>query len=340
MRIVTFNVENLDFDAENPGPNDAPFEVRVKVIRPMLERMRADILCLQEVHGQNPPEGEAGPRSLRALSALLEGTRYAGFTLSSTTLKGKPGVERYRNLVVVSHPDYRVEEVREIQNTLVSPPRYSLVTSTRADPLVDVRWERPTLYVRLRKGDADPLHILNIHFKSKNPTGVEGQGPTHYKWKTASGWAEGYFLSSMKRVGAALETRIFIDGIFDVEEDPNILICGDFNAEPHEVPVMAILGRTEETGNDALNPRVMYPVALSIAESRRFTLYHHGRANLLDHMVVSRRMMASFRHAEIHNEMIHDESVAFASDVKYPESDHAPMVAEFDERANAVDLTV
>lgn len=340
MRVATFNIENLDFDGDNPKPTDARFETRVKIIRPMLERMRADIVCFQEVHGQDPPPGDRGPRSLRALATLLEHTRYADFTLSSTTLKGKPDVERFRNLVVASHPDYLVEEVTEIENTLVSPPKYALVTSDRDEPLIDVKWERPTLYVRLRKGVEDPLHILNVHFKSKNPTSIQGQGPTNFRWKTASGWAEGYFLSSMKRVGAALEARIFIDGIFDREEDPKIMICGDFNAEPDEVPVMAIRGRTEETGNPDLNPRVMHPVALSIAKSRRFTLYHHGKANLLDHMVVSRRLMASFRHAEIHNEMIHDESVAFATDDKYPESDHAPMVAEFAEAATAIDVTV
>jgi len=46
--------------------------------------------------------------------------------------------------------------------------------------------------------------------------------------------------------------------------------------------------------------------------------------------------MASFIGAEIHNEMIHDESIAFATDNKFPESDHAPMVAEFDAAANAM----
>lgn len=339
MRIATFNIENLDFDADPPRRSDARFDTRVRIIRPMLERMRADIICFQEVHGQNPPAGVAGPRQLLALRKLLENTRYAGFTLSATTRKDMVDVYAERNLVVAAHPDYRVEEVRAIENTLVSPPKYSLVTSDRVDPLIAVKWERPTLYVRLRKGDADPLHILNVHFKSKNPTNVSGQGRIDYKWKTASGWAEGFFLSSMKRVGAALEARIFIDSLFDADEDANILICGDFNAEPDEVPVMAIRGRTEETGNPDLNPRVMHPVALSIADSRRFTLYHHGKPNLLDHVVVSRRMMATFREAEIHNEMLHDESVAFASDDKYPESDHAPMVAEFDDAAIARDPT-
>jgi hypothetical protein len=27
--------------------------------------------------------------------------------------------------------------------------------------------------------------------------------------------------------------------------------------------------------------------------------------------------------------MLHDDSISFATDVKYPESDHAPAIAEF-----------
>lgn len=328
MRFATFNIENLD-DAPVDASKDAPFEERVVILRPMLERLRADIICFQEVHGQDPEDGEDGPRKLRALSTLLKTTRYEQFSLSSTTLKGKPDVERYRNLVVASHPDYAVEEVREIQNTLVNPPEYSRVTASGPQEAKPVKWERPTLYVRLKRGMEDPVHVFNVHFKSKLPTPIAGQGPTNYQWKSASGWAEGYFLSSMKRVGAAVEIRLFIDNIFDVEPNANIIVCGDYNAEPDEVPAMAIRGRTEDTGNPALNPRVMHPVALSISADRRFSLYHQGNKNLLDHMMVSRRMMASFVDAEIHNEMIHDESIAFARDNKYPESDHAPMVAEF-----------
>ena len=44
-------------------------------------------------------------------------------------------------------------------------------------------------------------------------------------------------------------------------------------------------------------------------------------------MILSRFEMLNHR-TEIHNELRHDESVAFGSDVKFPESDHAPVVAE------------
>jgi len=41
-------------------------------------------------------------------------------------------------------------------------------------------------------------------------------------------------------------------------------------------------------------------------------------------------MLSAYRGIEIHNEALHDGSIAFANDLKFPDSDHAPVVAEFD----------
>ena len=47
LRIATFNLENFD----DPGPGVQPsLAARVALMRPQMERLRADILCLQEVN--------------------------------------------------------------------------------------------------------------------------------------------------------------------------------------------------------------------------------------------------------------------------------------------------
>ena len=51
---------------------------------------------------------------------------------------------------------------------------------------------------------------------------------------------------------------------------------------------------------------------------------------MLDHILVSRTMLAYFRGSEVHNELLHDESIVFASRIFYPESDHAPVIARFE----------
>ncbi|MEL6236403.1 MAG: hypothetical protein AAFR46_18560 [Pseudomonadota bacterium] len=116
----------------------------------------------------------------------------------------------------------------------------------------------------------------------------------------------------------------------DADPDANVTIAGDFNARSDEVPVMAIRGRVEETGNGAMASRVMVPLEDNVPETSRFTLSHHGHGEMIDHVLASRRMLAAFHHTEIHNEILPDESITFAVDVKFAEPDHAPIVAAFD----------
>jgi predicted extracellular nuclease len=206
---------------------------------------------------------------------------------------------------------------------------YQKVTASPAEEAKGVTWERPILYAKVDLGGGGALHVINLHLKSKLPSNVEGQKVDTYTWRTASGWAEGFFISAMKRVGQALETRMLIDALFDGNESALIVACGDFNADFDEVPVEAIRGDVESTGNGALANRVMVPCEWTIPEPSRFSLYHFGQKRMLDHLLVSRSLLAYYKGAEIHNEVLHDESVAFATDVKFPESDHASVVAEF-----------
>ena len=325
MRIATFNIENLDEVEDDRSPS---FEVRAAALRPALERLDADILCLQEVHGQ---ERQGEPRRLLTLIKLLEETKYADFQIESTRVVGEPDVYDVRNLVTVIRPDMEFTEVRQIRNDRTEKPQYRYVTTGNPDePVRDITWERPLLYTKVHLPSGTTIHVINLHLKSRIPTDIPNQKIDRFTFKTAAGWAEGYFVSSIKRVGAALETRIVIDDIFDDEPDANVVVCGDFNADLDNVPVAAIRGRVEDTGNGDLGGRVMLPCETSVPESSRFSLYHHGRPEMLDHLLVSRAMIYSYRGTEIHNETLHDESVAFAFDTKFPESDHAPVVATFD----------
>jgi exonuclease III len=62
---------------------------------------------------------------------------------------------------------------------------------------------------------------------------------------------------------------------------------------------------------------------------RRFSVLHYGQKLMLDHILVSRHMLARFRRAEIHNELLTDELVAFFAGRRDADSYHAPVAAEF-----------
>jgi endonuclease/exonuclease/phosphatase family metal-dependent hydrolase len=321
LRIATFNLENLD---EVPGQKPT-LQERIELMRPQLMRLDADVLCLQEIHGQEAP-GE--PRSLLALKKLLEDTPYGDYHLVSTTVQNGGEVLNERNLVILSR--YEVLESRQLFHEFVPALSYRKATAVPREEVEEVSWERPILHARIAPDDDTVVHVVNVHLKSKLPTDVSGQKLDAFTWKTASGWTEGSFLSSMKRVGQALETRMLVDELFDENANALVAVCGDFNADTDDVPVQAIRGDVEDTANAALARRVLVSCERTIPEPACYSYLHLGRRQMIDHLLVSRGLLRFYKGSEIHNELLHDESAAFAVDVKYPESDHAPVVAHFD----------
>jgi len=75
--------------------------------------------------------------------------------------------------------------------------------------------------------------------------------------------------------------------------------------------------------------RVLTPVERTLPTDRRFTVVHHGRPEMLDHILASRALFAHFVDVEIHNEMLEDE-LPYSRISHPPESLHAPVVAIFD----------
>lgn len=320
LRVATFNLENFG-DEPAGGPS---LEARIKALKPVLRRLDADILCLQEVNAQ----GRGEVRALRALDRLLDGTGYESFERASTTAESGDRPRDVHNLVTLTR--FPILARRQVLNDLVQPPRYRKVTARpQAKAPEAVQWDRPMLHTRIDAGAARPLDVVNVHLRAPLSAFVEGQKAGPFVWKSVPGWAEGFYLSSLKRNGQALEVRLFIDGLFDADEDALIAVCGDFNAADREVPVALLRADVEDTGNPVLASRTLVPLERSLPEGARFTVRHSGRKVMLDHILVSRALLAHFEHADVFNEALGDEMVAFAAGRRDAESFHAPVVAVF-----------
>jgi endonuclease/exonuclease/phosphatase family metal-dependent hydrolase len=204
MRIATFNLENLD-DETGQDPSLA---TRVAIMRPQLDRIAADIL--QEVHSQDSPQG----RTLAALDTPLAGTRYEAYErLTTRTTAGQ--LYQERNLVILSRFPFIAHARQIIRDSSGPRPSYRVATADPPDQTADpLEWERPILYAQVDLGDGRLLHVLNLHLKSKLATDITGQKLDDYTWKTPAAWAEGFFISSMKRVGQALQVRLELDRLF------------------------------------------------------------------------------------------------------------------------------
>ena len=322
LRIATFNLENLD---EAPG-SEPPFAERAAVLRPQLVRLDADILCLQEIHGQAIAKHQ---RVLRALEHLLEGTRYAGYSMAVSEHSPGHGPADIHNLVTLSR--FPIQKSECVRQSIVSPPLYQPLTADPPSPGPQpVAWERPVLHSMIELPGGRPLHVINLHLKAPLAAHVPGQKVGPFQWRSVAGWAEGFFLAEIKRAGQALEVRLLIDRIFDADEGALIVVAGDLNADISETPARLVLGQIEDTGSGLLAHRALVAIERGLPEERRFSVVHAGEHVMLDHLLVSRALLAHYRRIEVHNEALGDELIAYASVKASPESYHAPVVAELE----------
>ncbi|MCW9002290.1 MAG: endonuclease, partial [Rhodospirillales bacterium] len=190
-----------------------------------------------------------------------------------------------------------------------------------------VEWDRSILHAIVRIPGPKPLHVFNLHLRAPLAAVVGGQKETAFVWKSVAGWAEGYFIAAMKRAGQALEARLLIEDLFDDDPRALIAVCGDFNAEDYEVPVRILCADEEDTGNDRLAGRALFPVDRELARVRRYSVIHHGRPQMLDHLFASPALHARIEAVEVDNDDLGDEFLDFVEDRKTGRSHHAPLVA-------------
>jgi endonuclease/exonuclease/phosphatase family metal-dependent hydrolase len=321
MRIATFNVENLG-KVRGSGP---VFEDRAAVLLPQLERLKADILCLQEVDAIKV----GGVRRAVTLEQLLEGSPYAGYRLVTSTGPSGQGPSDVHNLAVATR--LPVVEARDLRHDLVEPPLFRRQTGVPPDDVpMPLTWDRPLQHLVLALPQAFRLHLFNVHLRAPLAVAVPGQKSGPFAWKSVSGWAEGFFAAAMKRAGQALELRLAVERVFDDEPDALIAVCGDFNAADHDTALRLACAGEDDTGSGQLARRVLTPVERSLPADQRFSVMHHGRPQMLDHILASRSLFGHLAGVEVHNEMLTDELVAYGRIDRPPESLHAPLVAAFD----------
>jgi endonuclease/exonuclease/phosphatase family metal-dependent hydrolase len=318
MRLGTFNIENLDL-ARNMA---VPFEDREAVLRPALERMAADILCLQEVDGQHVPG--APERRLVALERLLRGTRYETYDRVATLGPSGHGVASVHNLVTLSR--FPIRGHRDIRHELVKPLLHGYLSGqSKGCDHAPVGFDRPLLLAQIELPDGRGLDVINLHLRAARASAIPGEKLSGTAWRSTSGWAEGYFLSALKRAAQALELRLLIDGMLERDPERLIAIAGDFNAEDHETPVRLLVAAPEETGNAGLAARSLGVLDRRLPADRRWSVLHRDGPEMLDHILVSQALLGHCRDIEVHNEHLADADFSKAG---IAGSTHAAVVAE------------
>jgi endonuclease/exonuclease/phosphatase family metal-dependent hydrolase len=312
LRLATFNLENLDWSATR----EAAFERRRAALLPLLAASSADVLCLQEVGGQKPHKHSA--RKYLALERLLADTPYAAYRRAASHRPGTHAPADVHNLAILSR--WPIRAARQIHHDIAPrwswpPPRDG---DTQPAPIL-IQWDRPMLYAAIELPDGALLHIVNLHLRAPRPVPVataRGEG-------SSKSQCEGQFVAALKREGQALEARLFIETIFDAEPEARIAVCGDFNADEHDAPTRLLRGGDNEMQE---GPRALAPLEERVDAARRFTVLHAGRPKLIDHILASKALAASWRETMIVNDGLQDE--VYAQD-PIEGSLHAPITVTF-----------
>ncbi len=323
MRLATFNLESLDLGAKA----QVDLETRASVLRPALERLAADILCLQEVNGQHVAGQQE--RKLVALDRLLEGTRYESYSRAVTTRPDGHAIADVHNLVTLSR--FPIVTQRQVLHDFVPPAKHASLTAGSAKGAhVEICFDRPMLLTQLSLPNGVHLSVINIHLRAPLASAVPGQKTGPFSWRTVGGWAEGFYLSTLKRAAQALELRLLVEQILKQDSAGLIAAAGDFNAVDYGPTLRLVVAPEEDVGSSELAPHALIVLDRSISADRRWSVLHHGREQMLDHILASRELYGHFRSVEVHNESLGDEALGYGKAIHSAASYHAPLVAEFD----------
>ncbi len=319
MRIATFNMDS--FGGDRPGT--AATRDHAAILRPVLDRLDADILCLQEINGQKP--GSGLDRTVADLEELIATTIYAGFHYAVSVDRDGTPDDRH-NLVTLSR--FPIIQAESLHHDFVDPPRWRRTTAVPPDrDPAPIAWDRPALRTRIAMPGGRAITVFNVHFRAPLAAPVPGQKETADRWRTSRGWAEGYFQAAMKRIGQAVEVRHAVDACFDTEPDTHICVAGDFNADLANAPLRILMAATADTGNPDLRAQELHALEPD-ASTARHTLLHDGERLTPDHILVDRVLAGRLQWLEIYNETLMDDTDPNAPGPAG--SVHAAIVAELE----------
>ncbi|MEP4768762.1 MAG: endonuclease/exonuclease/phosphatase family protein [Roseibium sp.] len=322
MKLATFNLESFGADRLD----EAALQLRIDALRPKIQELEADILCLQEVNAQKVSGGKY--RRYLALEHLLSGTEFETFHQASSVRASGKGPGDRHNLVILSR--YPIKATESLFHYHANPLLWHPKT---ADPAYDtpqhITFERPVLKAEIDLGREKPLHIFAVHLRAPIAAMIRGGKNKDRSWKSLSTWAEGYQLSILKQTAQALELRLAVEALFEQDENAEIILAGDFNATGETGTLRLLRADPDDTRSPDFAHRRLFQLDASLPAEKRQTVIHKGKGQTLDHVLASPALTDRVRDIRVFNSALPDE-VYDDGDDDYAGSYHAAMRVDFD----------
>jgi endonuclease/exonuclease/phosphatase family metal-dependent hydrolase len=310
--LATWNLENLFRPGGDFGPRTrAAYDAKLAGLARVIGEMRPDVLAVQEV---------GDPLALGDLVQRLDG----GWSVETSNVFEPDHPIRVGFLSRL--PLARVEDVSAF------PGQLQPVQISDGGATIDAM-PRGALRVRVTTG-ATHVDLVTCHLKSKLLSFPGGRFAPHDEGERARYGAYALY----RRAAEAATVRAQADALLGERGTARpVVVLGDLNDEPQAATTQILLGPTgSELGTagfdspDGGDDMRLWNLAAALPEAQRFTRRFRGRGELIDHILVSHRLVHSLR--EVHTAGQTPPSITEnpARRRDAPASDHAPVVATCD----------
>lgn len=302
LRIATFNLLDF-FEARSESEREIVATKRAYVVD-RLGSADADIVAMQEVGSE---------KMLRALmGGELAAAGYVDAVFGPTDRRGI-GCAILSRLPIVASEVHTAAEI--------SFPRF---VDTDPDPFKGrIPLRRGLVHATIDAGALGLVDVVTLHFKSKLVAPMKTAAGDIIVDVSSVGYAESVLRSLVTRSAEALHLRRLIDALLTERPDRKLCALGDFNDTIESLPLRIVCGL------GALPEASLTPCTIGVEVDRRFTVFHAGEREQIDHILASSTLAAHLVNADIDNHGLrdhgpHDPGAPLAHD-----SDHALVFADF-----------
>jgi endonuclease/exonuclease/phosphatase family metal-dependent hydrolase len=310
VNIGTWNLENLFRPGADAGPrDDDEYDAKIARLARVVTGLAPDVLAVQEV---------GDPEALADLARRLEGEW-------RTQLSDFPDERGIRVGFLSRRAMQRVEHVHEF------PDRLDAV-QVDDDGTRLAAMGRGALKVRVRV-QGESVDLVTCHLKSKLLTFPGGRFEPRDEGERARFGAYALY----RRTAEAATVREHANALLAGEgAERAVVVLGDLNDEAQAATTQLLLGPPgSEIGTAGFRPRDqgdgmrLWNLAPLIPEARRFTRIFRDRREMIDHILVSRRLVTAVDSVDTGTGQPPSITERPAQRRGDPVSDHLPVLARF-----------
>lgn len=164
-----------------------------------------------------------------------------------------------------------------------------------------------------------PLYIYAVHLKAITGYPMrKTKGGERISPKNQHEESDGIIRSSVLRLIQARRLRELVDMHFKSDQNAQIIVLGDFNAQLRSDVLNTI------TASEHFPETQLINLCESAPTEKRFSFIYQGEKSLFDHMLISKNLSTKVVSFEIQNDNLKDQSAQ--PEIDYYSSDHAPIV--------------